>query len=50
MQLLIFNFATKTVGVAGSPGTQHALADILAAQRKIVANSPSTASQPAARA
>jgi len=44
--LVIFNFKTKTVGMVGAPATQRALADVLAAQRKIVANSPSTASHP----
>jgi hypothetical protein len=46
MQTLIFNFKTKTVGVVGNPAAQQALAQILAAQRKIVATSPSTVSQP----
>jgi hypothetical protein len=46
MQMLIFNFKTKTVGVVGSPATRHALAEVLAAQRKIIANSPATAAQP----
>jgi len=46
MQTLIFNFTTKTVGVVGDPATQRALAQILAAQQKIVAISPSTVSQP----
>jgi hypothetical protein len=45
MRLLIFNFKTKTVGVVGAPATRRALADVLAAQRKIVATSPSTAAQ-----
>lgn len=48
MQTLIFNFKTKTVGVVGSPTTKRALADVLAAQRKIVANSPTTARRPQA--
>ena len=46
VQLLIFNFKTKTVGVAGTPATQRSFVDILAAQQKIVASSPATASQP----
>jgi hypothetical protein len=46
MQTIIFNFKTKTVGVVGNPTTQRALADILAAQQKIIATSPSTVSQP----
>jgi hypothetical protein len=46
VQLLIFNFKTKTVGVAGTPAMQRSFADILAAQQKIIASSPATASQP----
>jgi hypothetical protein len=46
MQLLIFNFKTKAVGVVGSAATRHAYADIVAAQQKIVASSPTTAAQP----
>lgn len=41
MQTLIFNFKTKTVGVLGSPATQRAFADVLAAQHKIVATATS---------
>jgi hypothetical protein len=37
MQTLIFNFKTKTVGIVGSPATRRALAEVLAAQQKIVA-------------
>ena len=43
MQLLIFNFKSKTVTVAGTPAADRSLAEVLAAQRKIIANSPSTA-------
>jgi hypothetical protein len=46
MQTLVFNFKTKTVGVVGAPAIQRSYADILAAQQKMVANSPATASQP----
>jgi hypothetical protein len=46
MKTLIFNFKTKTVGVVGGPAMQRPYADILAAQQKIVANSPATAPQP----
>jgi hypothetical protein len=42
MQTLIFNFKTKTVGVVGNPATKQALADVMRAQRRLVANSPST--------
>ena len=44
--MLIFNFKTKTVGMVGTVATQRALADILAAQRKIIAASPSTTTRP----
>lgn len=46
MRTLIFNFKTKTVGVVGTPATRRAYADVLAAQQKLIANSPSTAAQP----
>lgn len=50
MKTLIFDFRTKTVGVAGgSAVVGKAYEDIVAAQRKLVANSPATASQPRAQ-
>jgi hypothetical protein len=45
MQTLIFNFKTKTVGVVGSPATRRALAEIVAAQRKIIATATSARAQ-----
>ena len=45
MQLVIFNFKTKTVTVAGTPAADRSLADVIAAQRKIIATSSSTATQ-----
>jgi hypothetical protein len=48
MQTLIFNFKTKTVGVVGTHATRSALEDVLKAQRKFVANSPSTVFRPQA--
>ena len=46
MQMVVFNFKTKTAGVIGNPVAQRALAEILKAQRKIIATAPSTVSQP----
>jgi hypothetical protein len=49
MQTVIFDFKRKVVAVAGTREAELARAQIIAAQRKIVANSPTTASQPTAR-
>jgi hypothetical protein len=46
MQPVVFDFKSKTVGVVGSSATQRALANLLAAQQKLVANSPATTPQP----
>jgi hypothetical protein len=46
VQTLIFDFRTKTVAVAGTPAADRTFAEVIAAQRKIIANSPSTKPQP----
>lgn len=46
MQTLIFDFKRKTVAVAGTPEAERIYAELVAAQRKIRANSPSTVQQP----
>jgi hypothetical protein len=46
MQTLVFDFKSKTAGVVGNQATSGALAELLVAQQKLIANSPGTTPPP----